>query len=65
MEFLKAIFTSKKAAVVVAGILTVLLKNLANLDDATVQMIVELIIGYLFAQGGVDAVLAYKGYKTK
>lgn len=63
--FLKAIFSSKKAQVVFIGLVTVLLRDAIGLDPETVKMIVELLASYLFAQGAVDAVLAYKGYKTK
>ena len=63
VELLRSLWISKKAAAVVAGVLVVLLRELVGLDDATVEMIVELIMTYLFAQGGVDAVLAFRGEK--
>ena len=66
LEFLKAFFGgSKKATAVFLGILTIVLKNLLNLDEATVDMIVKLISTYILGQGVVDTALAWKGAKTK
>jgi len=63
MAFLKGLITSKKLGAVIAGILTVLLKNLLDLDDATVAKIVELIMAYILGQSTVDFALAFKGNK--
>ncbi len=63
MALIKALFTSKKAGAIVAAILTVLLRELLGLDEATVSMIVNLVIGYLFAQGAVDVALVVKNLK--
>jgi hypothetical protein len=65
MAFLKALFSSKKAGAIIAGLAAVLLRELLGLDEATIKMIVNLILGYLGAQGAVDLALALKGYKTK
>lgn len=64
MAFLKGIFSSKKLGVIIAGILTVLLRELLGLDEATVAQIVQLIMSYIVGQSGVDLALAFKGSKT-
>jgi len=65
IEMFKAFLSSKKAAALIGGILTVLLRELAGLDDATIELIVNLILGYFVSQGAVDVALALKGLKTK
>ena len=65
MELLKGFLNSKKAAAVLAGVLAVVLRELLGLDEATVKMIVELVMAYLVGQGAVDVALALKGKKDK
>ena len=64
LQLLKAFLTSKKAAALIGGILTVLLREFAGLDDATIELIVNLILGYFVSQGAVDVALALRGFKT-
>lgn len=64
MNFLKAFFGgSKKASVIVAGLLTILFRDVLGLEPELVDQIVKLIIGYLFAQGVVDVALVLRGLK--
>ena len=63
MGFLKGLFSSKKLGVVFAGVLTVILREALGLDDATVKMIVELLMSYLVGQSAVDLALSLKGNK--
>lgn len=63
MALFKGFLSSKKAAALLTGILAVVLRELLGLDEATVQMIVELVIGYFVGQGAVDVALALKGKK--
>ncbi len=65
MGFLKGLFSSKKLGAVFAGILTVILREALGLDDATVKMIVELLMSYLIGQSAVDLALSIKGNKTE
>ncbi len=65
MGLLKAFFVSKKAAAFLSGLLALVLSELLGLDEATVEMIVELIIGYIVGQGAVDVALALKGKKDR
>lgn len=64
MTAIKAFFGgSKKATAVVVGIVTVLLRELLGLDEATVNTVIQLIMTYLLGQGAVDAAMALKGNK--
>ncbi len=64
MALLKSFLSSKKAAALLAGVLALVLRELLGLDEATVQLLVNLIIGYFVGQGAVDVALALKGKKS-
>jgi len=65
LEFFKALLRSKKVAALVGGILAVVLRELLGLDEATIELIVNLILGYFVAQGAVDVALVMKEFKDK
>ncbi len=65
MELIKSFLSSKKAAALLSGILALVLRELIGLDEATVQMLVNLIIGYFVSQGAVDIALVIRNKKTK
>lgn len=64
MELLKAFFGgSKKATVVLVGILTVLLRDAVGLSDEMVGEIVKLVMAYIGGQGIVDVALVMRDRK--
>ena len=65
MAFIRGIIGSKKLGAVIAGFLTIILREALGLDEQTVQAVVALIMSYLIGQSGVDLALALKGSKTK
>jgi len=63
MEFLKAIFGSKKLGAAMAGLI-VQLATTFGLDPEVANKIGELLMVYIASQGVVDLGLAVKGSKT-
>lgn len=66
LNFLKAFFGgSKKASVVLVGILMSVFRDVLGLDPETAQSLMQLIMMYLVGQGAVDVALAAKGAKKQ
>jgi hypothetical protein len=65
MGFLRGIIKSKKLGATVAGVLAVVLGTYLELDPGFVEKIVQLVMGYVVAQGAVDVGLAVKGTKKE
>ncbi len=63
MEGFLAILNSKKAIVVLTGILSVLILLLIGFDPTSTEQIVNLVMTYLASQGSVDAVRAFRNKK--
>lgn len=63
MEGLLAVLKSKKAIVVLTGILSVFVLLLVGFGPASTEQIVNLVMTYLASQGSVDAVLAFRNKK--
>lgn len=67
MQWLKNILSffglSKKATVVLAGLLMIVFRDVLGVDPELAKQIVELILSYLIAQGAVDVALVVKGKK--
>ena len=59
-EFLKAIFGSKKVGALILGLLSAVFT-----DPQVGSAIMNAVIAYIIAQGGVDIGLALKGKKEK
>lgn len=66
LNFIKAFFGgSKKATVVLAGVLLVIFRDALGLDAATAGKLIQLIMTYIVGQGVVDASLVFKGLKER
>ena len=62
MEFLKAIFQSKKAGAAIAAAVVAFLTTL-GLDEEIATLVVQALMAYIGAQGLADLGLAIKGSK--
>ncbi len=61
LNWIKAFFGgSKKATTVLIGILTIIFRDALGLPPDVIEFIVQIIVGYLVAQGAVDVSLAFR-----
>jgi hypothetical protein len=54
MEFLKALFSSKKAGAFLLGVIVLLLTSFFDVDEETAKQIAAVIVAYLLGQGLAD-----------